>query len=66
MKRLWDWMQSLDRNVRVFWLGLALLFAGLASSVSIETALTWTGGILITDGMLASYLTAWLMSRRSS
>lgn len=62
--RLLVFLRAVDRNDLVFWLGLVLFFAGLSSGVSIETALVWTGGVLIVDGMTSSYLTAWLMTRK--
>lgn len=65
MKRLWVWLSTRDRNELVFWLGLAMLFVGLSLSVSIATGLLWTGGVLIADGMISSYLEGWLMSKRT-
>lgn len=64
MKRLWSWLSSRSRNDLVFWLGLALLCLGVSLTVSIATGLLWTGAVMIVDGMVSSYLEAWLMTRK--
>ncbi len=60
------WWMALDKFERQFLFGLALLFAGLALSVSIATALVVVGAVMAGESMLTSYLAGWLKSRKVS
>lgn len=53
------WLKSLDRNEVTYWLGLLLLFAGLAVRVSVETALIVVGAALAVESVMTSYLATW-------
>lgn len=60
MKALWLRIKALDANVRSYWIGIGVLFIGL----------TWhwnncivVGGVLVLDGVITSYLVAWLNSK---
>lgn len=57
------WLLSLDRMERMYWLGLAMLFAGLALGVSIATALTVVGAVVAGESVLTSYLAQWIKAR---
>lgn len=58
-----SFFQSLDRNEVAYWLGLLMLFAGLALSVSVATALMICGGVMVAESVLTSYLSSWLATR---
>lgn len=64
MKPLWTWLSSRSRNDLVFWFGLVLLCLGVSLTVSIATGLWCAGAVLIVDGMISSFLEAWLMTRK--
>lgn len=64
MKRWFESWSALERSEKTYWLGLVLLFAGLALGVSVETALMVTGGIIAGESVLTSYMAAWT-GRRS-
>jgi len=55
-------LRTLDRNEVTYWLGLLLLFAGLAVRVSVETALIVVGAALAAESVMTSYLSAWMAS----
>lgn len=60
-----SFFKSLDRNEKLYWIGQALLFAGLALSVSVATALTVCGAVITAEASIASYLSAyWTLSRK--
>lgn len=54
------WLKSLDRNEVTYWLGLLLLFAGLAFRVSVETALIVVGAVLTVESVVSSYVAVWM------
>ncbi len=54
---------SLDRNEVTYWVGLAMLFAGLAWGVSAATALVVTGAAMALESVVTSYLATWLSMR---
>lgn len=54
------WLKSLDRNEVTYWLGLLLLFAGLAVRVSVETALIVVGAVLAVESVISSYMATWM------
>ena len=51
---------SLDRNERVYWVGLGMLFLGLTINVSVATALIVTGSAMALESVVTSYLATWL------
>lgn len=51
---------SLDRNERVYWVGLGMLFLGLTINVSVATALVVTGSAMALESVVTSYLATWL------
>lgn len=55
-------LKSLDRNEVVYWVGLVMLFAGLALNVSVATALVITGGAMAAESVITSYLATWMGS----
>jgi hypothetical protein len=61
--KLSSFFQSFDRNEVAYWLGLLMLFAGLALSVSMATALTVCGGVMIFESSFTSYIAAWVNSK---
>jgi hypothetical protein len=61
--KLVTWLQSQDMNMRSYWLGLLLLFVGLAWGVSVATGLTVVGAVIIGESVLTSYLAQWLKRR---
>ena len=63
MARLFAWLRSLDRNELTYWLGLAMLFVGLAWGVSIATALTVVGAVVAGESVVTSYLAQWIKAR---
>ena len=52
--------KSLDRNERVYWVGLGMLFLGLNIGVSVATALIVTGSALALEAVITSYLATWM------
>ncbi len=66
MRKLITWFSAQDRNERNYWLGLGLLFAGLAVSVSIGTALAVAGGVIVGEAILTSYLAQFIKVRKSN
>lgn len=60
MKR---WLQSLNRNEVAYWLGLLMVFAGLAVRVSAETALVVVGAVVVAESVITSYLATWMALR---
>jgi len=61
--KLFSFFQSLDRNEVAYWLGLLMLFAGVALHVSMATALMICGGIIVAESVLTSYFLAWVAPR---
>jgi hypothetical protein len=57
-----SYLKSLDRNEVVYWVGLVMLFAGLALNVSVATALVITGGAMAAESVITSYLATWMGS----
>jgi len=56
------WLRSLDRNEITYWLGLALLFAGLSLRVSVATGLLVVGSVITAESVITSYLATWMAS----
>ena len=54
------WLLKLEANDWLYFIGLGLLFAGLASSVSTATALSVVGGVLIVQSTAKAYFVTWL------
>ena len=63
MKKILGWIQTKDRNEITYWVGLLMLFIGLAIYKSIPLALTITGGAMALESVLTSYLVAWINER---
>lgn len=53
-----QYLSALDKNVLTYWLGLVLLFLGLATGWGIPTALVWVGGIIAAESTITSYIAA--------
>lgn len=64
MKRLVEWLHSVDRNELTYWLGLLMLFVGLAVGVSTATALIVVGAVVTGESVVTSYLAAWIGARK--
>lgn len=64
MKTVFTRLTSVDRNELTYWLGLLLLFIGLAVSVSAATALTIVGAAIAGESVLTSYLAQWIKTRK--
>ncbi len=64
MKNLFVRLTSIDRNELTYWLGLLLLFIGLAAGVSAATALTVIGAVIVGESVLTSYLAQWIKARK--
>ncbi len=64
MKRLVEWLHSVDRNELTYWLGLVMLFAGLVAGVSAATALIVVGAAMAGESVITSYLAAWIGARK--
>lgn len=62
-QRFLAWWRSLDSNVRNYWLGILLLFLGLAWGISVATALTVSGAVIAGESAITSYLAQWLKRR---
>jgi hypothetical protein len=58
------WLRSQDRNDLTYWLGLLMLFVGLAVGVSAETALVIVGAAIAGESVITSYLAAWIGARK--
>ena len=58
------WLHSVDRNELTYWLGLLLLFIGLAVGVSTATALIVVGAVVTGESVVTSYLAAWIGARK--
>ena len=58
------WFRNLERTELSYWLGLILLFLGLMLGVSIATALTVTGAVIVSESVLTSYLAGWIGTRK--
>ncbi len=58
------WLHSVDRNELTYWLGLLLLFIGLAAGVSTATALIVVGAVVTGESIVTSYLAAWIGARK--
>jgi hypothetical protein len=56
-------LKSLDPNQVTYWIGLCMIFAGLSLSVSVATALTVCGTVLVVTGTASSFFMTWLMER---
>ena len=56
-------MKKLDANDLIYYAGLAMLFAGLAFTVSVGTALIVVGAVLAGVALTNSYALVW-MSRK--
>ena len=52
-------LKELPRNEQIYWLGLLMLFAGLAC-YSLGLALAVTGGSMALVELVTAYLNAWL------
>ena len=59
------WFNSLEAIERNYWLGLALLFLGLAWGVSVATGLTVVGAVIAGESVITSYLAQWIKARNS-
>lgn len=57
------WLRSLERNEKTYWLGLLMLFGGLAGSASMFTALTVVGAGMAIESVITSYLAQWIKAR---
>ena len=60
-----DFLRNQDRNDLTYWLGLLLLFSGLAWSVSAATALIVIGATMAAESVVTSYIVA-MINRRES
>ncbi len=60
-----NFLKSLDRNEKTYWVGLVMLFIGLTLSVSIATALIVTGAAMALESVVTSYLATWLSMQQS-
>lgn len=58
------WLHSIDRNELTYWLGLLMLFVGLAVGVSAATALIVVGTVIAGESIVTSYLAAWIGARK--
>lgn len=56
------WLKSLERNEVTYWIGLFLLFLGLAILVSVAMALVVVGGAIAAESVITSYLAMWMAS----
>lgn len=57
-------MNRLDANDWLYFLGLLLLALGLAWGVSIATALSVVGAVLVVQSTARAYFMTWLTQRR--
>lgn len=55
-----NFLKSLDRNEKSYWVGLVMLFIGLTLNVSVATALMVTGAVMALESVITSYLATWL------
>jgi hypothetical protein len=58
------WLQSIDRNEVTYWLGLGMLFAGVALRVSTATALIVAGAIVLVTSVASSFFVTWLSAEK--
>lgn len=58
--KLFSFIQSVERNERMYFVGVFFLFVGLWRAVSVETAFIVIGAVLILESVLTSYLVSWL------
>lgn len=56
MIKIW---KALERSEQTYWIGLALLFIGLALGVSVATALSVIGAVIVLESVVTSYMAAW-------
>ena len=63
MGRWFAWLRSLDRNELTYWVGLLMLFVGLAWGVSVATAFTVVGAVVAGESVVTSYLAQWIKAR---
>lgn len=63
MKRFLAWLRALDRSEQTYWLGLGMLFAGLAWIYSVASALIVVGASIAVESVLTSYLAQWIKTR---
>lgn len=54
------WLKSIDRNEITYWLGLLMLFTGLAIRVSVATALIVAGATVLATSVASSFFVTWL------
>jgi hypothetical protein len=55
--------RSLERNEKTYWMGLLMLFVGLAWFASISIALIVVGAGMAIESVITSYLAVWFGSR---
>jgi len=60
-----QYLKSIDRNELAYWLGLSLLFAGLSLRVSVATALSVVGGVVVFTSVASSFFITWLSSKET-
>lgn len=60
------WFPIIDRNEATFWIGLVMMFIGLALSVSVATALLIIGGVIALESLATSYLATWMAIRKGA
>lgn len=65
MKSFFEFSRALDRNELTYWLGLGLLFAGLALGVSAATALSVCGAVIVLTSAASSFFMTWLSAREA-
>jgi hypothetical protein len=58
------WLKSLDENAVTYRIGLVMLFAGLAISVSVATALIIVGGAMAAESVITSYVLVWIGGKK--
>jgi hypothetical protein len=58
------WLRSSEPSERSYWLGLLLLFIGLALDVSVATALIVVGAVVAGESVITSYLATWIATRK--
>jgi hypothetical protein len=58
------WLGTLDRNERVYWIGLLFLFIGLSLRVSVATAFVVVGAAMAVESVITSYLATWMSEKK--
>lgn len=58
-------LRATDRSERAYWLGLGMLFAGLAAWISWMVALVVVGAVIAGESVVTSYVAGWLGTRSS-